>query len=373
MLQIKRVLDADFDEIVSLHLGREGRRTLEGFYVSVLRHYFSGDTDALARLIERVGESELPLGEKEMLVAVGRGRMAARRRACGEKEIRALREAMPADGPWRAELHYVLALCFESMDRTREMSEAYLRAARELKACGVARKSVKALFNHIAAEHSLHPGRKFLAEFQHCYREAKRAKAQGTAGMALVNISREYQLIGAFDAALRYVNRALALFGRQRFGRSYFLALAHRAHVLYLMGRKEEAKADYEEALLCAFPDVKSSLETLRAIFSGKQEQEEKPVLQSWEGRVREAAGGLRPNLGPLEQRLLQHLGEKPRTRWELIEFLYGTSLSAEVLENRFNNTFQRLKKKVPGLIVKSNGKFSLGEALLEARLKKNA
>ena len=308
------------------------------------------------------------------LSVLGRARFAARKGSCGEGELRDLLEYIPEAGPLRGEFFFVLALCFESMNRVREMSDAYLAASQEFKRAAVHGKSVKALFNHLAAEHRLHPEKKFLHDFQFCYREAKKHKVHSTAGMALVNLSREYQVMGAFDLALKFVNRALALLDRQRYARSHFLALAHRSHVLLCLGRKREALEDFREAEPCSFPDVKDALATIQAILEEKATPSTPPALQSWEGRVRELdRENLRKKMGLLEQRLIEFLAGRPRTRWELIEFLYGGNLAPEGLENRFNNTLQRIKKKIPGVIVNVNGKYSLAEELVEYRYKRNA
>lgn len=373
MVSMPKILCADLHDIVSIHLSREERSTFNGFYVSVLKHYLTNDVPGLEKLLPRIEASKLGAEEKRILTVLGRARLAARKGACGEDELRDLLEFQPEEGILRGEFFYVLALCFESMNRVREMSDAYHAASQAFRASGVNAKAVKALFNHISAEHRLHPERKFLSNFQFCYREAKKYKVHSTAAMALVNISREYQVIGGFDLALKYVNRALALLDRQRYARSYFLALAHRSHVLLVMERRVEALEDYREAQLCTFPDVRTSLETLKAIFDGKLAPDVPPALQSWEGRVAEVRGAGKQKLGQLEERLLQFLSERPRSRWELIEFLYGGKLSPEVLENRFNNTLQRIKKKLPGLIVNVNGRYSLAEALLETRHKRNA
>jgi tetratricopeptide (TPR) repeat protein len=381
MVSLTKILNADLHEIVAMHLSREERSTFGGFYVSLLKHYLTNDVTALEKLLARIesGKSadaatkfKLSDGDTRILSALGRARLASRRGNVSETELAALLETMPDEGALRGEFFYVLALCFESLNRVREMSDAYLAASQELRKCGVHSKAVKALFNHISAEHRLHPTKKFLSEFQFCYREAKKHKVHSTAAMALVNISREYQLIGGFELALRNVNRAILLLDRQRYARSYYLALAHRAHVLLVMGRKEEALEDFREAQLCTFPDVSTALETLKDIFSGNQEPSVKPALESWEGRVAEANQG-KQKLGPLEQRLLKFLSETPRTRWELIEFLYGGTLAPEVLENRLNNTLQRIKKKLPGLIVNDGGRYRLAEALVDTRLKRNA
>ncbi len=374
MMSMSRILNADLTEIVDMHLKREERTSFAGYYVSIMKHFYVNDTEALASLLERIKVANMKPDEKATLLALGKARYATCIENCTEETFEDLLGTMPDSGIFRGEFYFVIAQCFEVMGRLREMSDAYLESYKTFKESGVHGKSVKALFNHIAAEHSLHPGKKFLSDFQFLYREAKKHKVHSTAAMALVNISREYQLIGGHELALKYVNRSLALLDRQRYARSFFLALAHRAHVLVCMDRKEEALQDYREAQLCTFPDVRTSLESLKAIFEGKDQPGVKPALMSWEGRVEEfTVSGQKPKLGALEQRLLKFLSEGTRTRWEMIEFLYGDKLDSEVLENRFNNTFQRLKKKVPGLIVSTGGKFSLAEALVEFRYKKNA
>ena len=75
---------------------------------------------------------------------------------------------------------------------------------------------------------------------------------------------------------------------------------------------------------ICSFPDVQTAIASLKAIFAGASEPAVKPALRSWEGRVLEINGAQgKQKLGALEQRLLQFLSEKSRTRWEMIEFLW--------------------------------------------------
>ena len=157
MVKLIQILNADLHEIVNLHLGREDRSTFAGFYVSVLKHYLTDDMAALEKLLNRIEASKLSLEEKRTLSVLGRARFAARQAQCGEGELRDLLEYMPEEGPMRGEFYYVLALCFESMGRTREMSDAYHAASQAFRTTGVKQKAVKALFNHISAEHRLHP------------------------------------------------------------------------------------------------------------------------------------------------------------------------------------------------------------------------
>mgnify|MGYP003346912391 CR=1 FL=1 len=53
MASITEILNADLHEIVSMHLKRHDRASFEGFYVSIMKHYFMNDVEALEKLLGR--------------------------------------------------------------------------------------------------------------------------------------------------------------------------------------------------------------------------------------------------------------------------------------------------------------------------------
>lgn len=72
--------------------------------------------------------------------------------------------------------------------------------------------------------------------------------------------------------------------------------------------------------------------------------------------------------LTPLEAKVMELLAEGSKDRFELMEALYGNSISLGLLENRLKNLLSRLKAKCPGQIIFENGKYRLvAEAVAQA------
>lgn len=365
-LTLKAVFDADLDELVKLHLTRVERSSLEGFYVSVVRHYLENHPVLLEKALARIPSLGFgPVGGLVAALTAARleitgGKVSP---ACFERLLGYLHEFPEWDG----ELLFVLALCFETNGDRHEMSRAYLSSAEAFRAQGVSTKAVRALLNHVAAESQLHGERSYLSEYNHVFREAMKVKAHSTAAVARLNASYEYAGNGAWRVALSYVNRALALLSRQKGSRSWFLALAHRAHVLHELGREEEGRHDYEELRLCRQWDLAGVRESLDRIYGSRAEAPSAPMPDSWK---KKAAGAGAP-LGEIEEKLLRFLEDGPKEKGEILSHLYGDRLSWETLTNRFNNTLVRIRKKQPGLVVFEAGRYRLAEKLLPARLRR--
>lgn len=359
MKTLPEVLDMDLEDLTRLHLRREDRSTLLGFYASALRHYLEGDVASLKAAMARLDAVQASVEEKKILRLLFKARVEIRSRAVKEDTLTALELAVRTAGDWRGELHFVAALAYEAHERTKEASLAYQKAVTELEDIGAKKKAVKAMLNHVAAENLLQPKKRFLTQYQHVYALAKKAKNHSTAGMALLNIADDYHELGAHRLSLSHINRALAHLERQKQGRSYFLALAQRALVLHDLGRDEEGRLDFEALLASPFADLEGVRQTLDEIYAARTAAPDKEMPAPWRGKSLELKT-LREKLGDMEQRLLQFVASEPREKMDIILHLYGDKLSPEVLERRFHNTLARIKKKCPGLIVFEKGRYRL-------------
>lgn len=366
---LAKILDADLEELTELHLRRADRATALGFYVSALRHFLEGNIAYLNKTLERLGETNFP--EKDLLARLVRARVAVHYEKVGDDTITALEAALPSAGAWRAEVIFVIALCHEARNELKLMSRRYQEAAAALEEAGARKKAVRALLNHVVAESNIHKDRKFLRDYEFVYRQAKKAKVFSAAAVALMNISYEYRELGALTLSLSHVNRALALLERQKHGRSYYLALAHRAHVLHNLGRVAEARIDFEQLSAAEFPDIERARATLEALFNGTAPPAQAPS-ESWADRAK-TLHQPPEKLGALEEKLVRYLAEAPREKGDLVTHLYGDTLKWEVLENRFKNTLTRLKKKYPGLVTWDNGKYRLSEELFRLWQKRSS
>jgi hypothetical protein len=293
-------------------------------------------------------------------------------------EIRARRVEMPAvreavelmlglenHNPWKAEFSFVIAMAYEIRGEDESASTYYRSASKFFDLCKIPKKSVKALQNYLAAESRVHPEKKLFVDYHYVYRKAKKCQEYAAAGVALANISREYQNAGAFSLALKYANRAAAILKKDFGSIHYFLTIAHRAHLLFEMGRVVEAKNDFEELSLGQFQEVIAAKEALAALFAGKRLEANANLIFNWQERVKEKReNSIRTKavLSALEEKFVHFLSEAPREKYDIILYLYGEGVDLEVAENRFKNLLGRLRKKCSELLVFENGKYRLAD-----------
>jgi len=224
--------------------------------------------------------------------------------------------------------------------------------------------------NHIAAETCLRPEKHYIADMNFIYRQAKITGDTTSIGISLTSLSREYQKLGVFLAALKYARRAVAILSKNAGSAPFHYALVHRCHVFCQLQSFAEAKLDAELAVCCSFEDVHAELALIRAEFPildnalkltpTKNSKSEVFPSSSITERIGESRAG---RMTRLEQRLIQLVGERSRTKADLARELYGNRLSASVIENRLGNLLSRIRAKHPGLIAYVEGRYCLSEA----------
>lgn len=360
MLTLAKVLNADLEELLELRLSRAERHNALGYYVSILSHFLSGEKELLERCIQRLLKSNLP--ERDFLCLFAQTRLEIRKGEITKARLAELEEiVVPPE--WEGEKLYIMALGYERLEESKLMSIYYQRASRALSLIGAEKKAVKADLNHISAECWLDPDKKPIPMYEMLYRKAKKAKVFSTAAIALSNISREYQTLGALDVSLSYIQRALVLLDRQKHSRSYFLVIAQRAHILHDLGRVQEARLDYSALRACDYHDLSGVRAILDKVFLGVEK--EGPTAPSWQGRGLEFLTN-REKLGELEQKVIRFLSAGPKSKLDLVEHLYGDKIDGEVLERRFFSLMTRLKKKLPGAVVFRKGRYELSEEIFQ-------
>jgi tetratricopeptide (TPR) repeat protein len=208
-----------------------------------------------------------------------------------------------------------------------------------------------------------------LSDLHFVYREAKKSGDRTSIGTTLMNLSREYQKLGALSVAMKHSQRSVAVLSKNAGNLAYYLALVHRAHLYCELGAYADAKVDLDAALCSKFPEIHSAAKALESLH---------PSVRL-EGRANKASSGARTatwterlsggdesasvKLSKLEQRILELLSQKARSKSELIEALYGSRLSLEVTQNRLHNLMNRLRKKFPALISFGDGNYFLSES----------
>lgn len=259
--QLAKIIDATPAELREIHaLTPERESAVYGAYVDVLAAYLAGDVGALGKILAAATRD---FAGEQWFVDLVRLRLQIRTHAVDRKLTERMAEVGATHGHWNGEIWFVVAMAFEQLDQTAQARKYYELAADALTSLGAVKKAVKARLNAVVAESHLHPEKKLLAEYYFIYKEAKSLGQAGVAGIAYLNISREYQRMGAPLVALKYCNRALSLQQHEAGTVSYFLTLVHRAHLNLQLGRTAEAQLDYEQAESSPFPEVRHALEVV--------------------------------------------------------------------------------------------------------------
>jgi hypothetical protein len=302
---------------------------------------------------------------------LSRLRLAIRTLKPGQELSRHLSECLSGSDLWAAETHFVWAMYLELFHDDHNAERHYLAAQKKFFANGLKRKAVKSYHNALASLSRLQPGRRLIYEYETAHREAATIGDYGTAGMALINLSREYQLLQANNLAMKTVSRALAYTSKHLFGsKQYYLALCHRAQLFLERDLLDLAALDYEEARCSDLPEVVGAVEVLYAMFETKNHSVLSPSastrtrIATWVDRADEPMRTFSKNnaLTDLECRLLEILGEGPHNKFELMEALYGGG-NILGLENRLKQLLHRVRKKHPALIGIENGNYFLLDA----------
>jgi tetratricopeptide (TPR) repeat protein len=356
-----KIFDSDLDELLLLRSQPFESEAVEA-YLEVMIDYLSGnragletaiktfearDDDAIWRLLSRVTQARLQIRTLDFDTAL----------------FSELEKLARTHGEWQGEVAFILSnKAAAEKDHAAEKKHA-LNAWKAFKKQKASRKAVRALMNYVAAQSYLEPEKHYLRDHTFIYREAKRAGDRTSIGVSLLNLSKEYQRLGAHTAALKHAQRAVAVLSKNSGNLSYYFALLHRIHLYCEMEAFIEARADLEIAACSDFQEVQAAVAVLCERYPETKVKRPTKKLTTdafnWAERLKEASS---PRLSKLEQKVIELLTEGPHTAKELIEALYGTQLSQDVTQNRLNNLLSRLRKKFPKLIRFSEGSYFLAE-----------
>jgi hypothetical protein len=235
-----------------------------------------------------------------------------------------------------------------------------------LKKIGANKKALKASFNAVVLEGHLYPKRRLLNDYHHIAQQALKPEIQEfcVAGTALLNISREYQMMGAMSAALQFANRSIAILERNFGSFSHGMALAHRCDLLISLSRAPEARIDFDMASAFEFKEIQGALKLLAPKLTATSTPADVPddeLLPTWrERRPGTSEGNKTIKLSFLESKLIAFLSRRSRDKVEIMNFLYGRRLPSHVRANRMKSMMSTLRKKSPGSIVFENGKYKI-------------
>lgn len=120
-----------------------------------------------------------------------------------------------------------------------------------------------------------------------------------------------------------------------------------------------------EKSLKQAFQIIKLSLEKLekRELISCRHYGIARNISKRIEA-IENSTIIPKDNLSQLEAKLIESLNSSPKTKFEIIDELYGSEIDSFAAENRLKNILFRLKSKFPGLIRLKNGKYFIVKTL---------
>ncbi|MCC7404209.1 MAG: hypothetical protein IT288_07410 [Bdellovibrionales bacterium] len=337
---------------LELGLGRSGAEDPElRLYLRVMQAFFNHEPKVIERIIQETAGRP---GISETLVNLIQMRLLLKSQPIDLAKMEALRLLVMTStrSVWQAEAAFVSASAHQAAKSYESAEEQYREAARLYHQCGAVRKSLRASLSALASRSCLYPHFRLFSEYHQIVQKSLEINEGLTAATALINISREFQILEGFQLALRYCHRALEIFGRMAFAsREHGMALVHRADLLLSLGRSPQAQEDLMYALTFNHPEVQAACEVLsqRHHLSLKTVSSEQ-LVPTWQERLHEGSklGG---KLGELGERLIELLSQRPHSKFELMQILYGDQIDSESRENRLKNLIFRVRSRAPQLI----------------------
>lgn len=365
---IREMIEADVDRLLHPDFARRLPPALE-IYRQTLLAYHRGDLRGVERIAAALPAP--PPADLPCLPALIELRRKILARDATVDEIDAHERAFDPASPWHGELLILLAAVCETIEDFHRARRLHVEAAAALGKIGAWGKALRAEANAIVDLTNIEPERRYFPEYLVLLKRARKLKQFNIAATTLLNLSREYQRIGALQNALRFCNRAIAAAGSNPGGITAMLAVAHRAHLLHELGRPREADVDFELASTSTFPAVQAACAVLAGLMRRSPADAPRGAPTTWKERATESPALL--PLSAIEEKVIRFVSEKPRGKFEITDHLFGDDVHPLTAENRLKNLIHRIRKKRPGLIVLKDDRYSLADPEREIRSRKKA
>ncbi|MGE0616271.1 MAG: hypothetical protein AB7P04_11585, partial [Bacteriovoracia bacterium] len=343
------------------------------FYAGVLLLYLRGETAELAHFLEDYADRPLSSYVREL----GRLRLALRQESPVDLANKAWHEtasqivatlkkippralAKTDRDLWIGEAYFVQGLRALAAFEPAEALQPFRQASYHFERGGALKKGAKAWLNVVVSQSRVRMDARLILEYQFVVDKARRAGNHAVEGVAHLNLSREYQLIRAMDLALKHADLAIAGLRVENGSSQHYLAITHKCHLLLETRQTRSAEILLQETAHSPLKEVQAAVEFLRqltqASFQGRTLELEAYLEPTWRQRVEQWRRQIEPvavtePLRPLEQQLIEALGQGPRAKDELIAMLYGTRIDNASAENRFKVQLSRLNRRHPELI----------------------
>ncbi|MGZ3774061.1 MAG: hypothetical protein ACXVCY_08730 [Pseudobdellovibrionaceae bacterium] len=375
------VISSDIDQLITLRLDQT-LPSLYRYYAGAVLAFLQNNVAELRRLSDLKNHDEGQLSKIETIIIKSLITLRLKLRL-NEVDIQLIDslcthcEKQHEDNYLNGEVFFVAAMSYEKLNNLHQAKLAYEKAQQELTKISCHKKALKCALNFLSCDSRLHTDQNYTADYENVYKQALLYDDYHSAGVALNNISQEYQRIQAPLVALKYVNDAIQIFengGRRTV--NYYLSYLQRCHILIQLSRKVEAYLDFQHCKISKFTPVVEAVKFLAPIFGenvGENFDSGKMTL-FWQERVKKelsnprltsnVASSIENQFTVSEGKILELLSRGSLTRWEIIEHLYGKDQDPFVAENRIKVFLSKIRKKRPGLITLTEGRYTLSRDL---------
>lgn len=366
--QLKSIIEAPLADLLEWQRSAPFELTSDdGVYISTLISYLQSDIRGLLGSIDCLHRLD------SSLVHIAELRLKIRQQNVSRLQIRDHFEALSlrtTSSEHLGEMGFVAGFASWMIGDYEGAISYYTEARKNLLACGSLKKALKISQNILATKTCIDAHLKCIPEYNQIFLEARKLRDHATCGLTMLNISREYQKIGALNLALKTINIAITHFKKEHGTLHYYMARAHRAHVLIQLNNYQTAVLDIEECLTSNFPEVHGAIKVLESIETQNKFAEQPHLLNpTWTARASRLADEKSPEtrLHDLEERLLAILRNGPKAKVDLVHELYGTKIDYESAENRFKNLLVRIRKKKPDLICLEKNHYKIRDGRMNA------
>lgn len=326
---------------------------MEVEYCKGLVAYLTGNNQELLSIINKIKSMTSDLSEKnlqETLVIILELRLLVREKNLIELqknilEMENLHSSIHES--YLGEYHFVLARVYELFPNYEKAAKNYRQAAVYYQRQGLNKKYLKSLFNAMVHVEYL-TGIISLDEYHKMLKLAIQERDRSILGCILQNLSFQLLFSGSYNSALKLCKQSLRVLRYEGESLNYQMVELNLAHLYYLLGYVAELTKLENKLENSKYPEIRAGIGLLKvADFPDNKEN----YSLGWSWRLQKKISSL-PKLSELEDKLMGYLILSPRTRSELIAYLWPILREGEATTDRLKKVLARLKSKRPQAIV---------------------
>lgn len=346
------------------------------FYAKVLLSYLQRNVIEMEYLFKNQEKELVEIKSStnfKILNILTQARIQIRNKNVEQKTIEELQQYAKLESLYRGELFFVIGLCYDSQNELHEARKSFNSASFYFENQGIFVKQFKCYTNAISCESRLYPFENFIPQYEFIIKKAIELNDHLVAGTNLNNISYEYEQIGALRAALQYSIEALNILDKYGYRSiNYYFALVQRCNLYIKLDRLYEAQLDYEKSLACPFLELKEILNVLgtRLGYHENKNENTNALTIAWKLKMQKRINKYGKNkttdqpLTEIEEKIVKLISTTPLTLNEIGIKLYGDLVDHSSIENRIKVFLSKIRKKREGLILISEGRYSLSSNL---------